>query len=178
MFGFFKKDEPQVKVSDKVWISEGAKWDACAKMAQANQDVVFVCWFQKTSEKLAAFMLERAINSTIMLASDLSEISHGKLLIFAEHYPLSDTEQQLFLKLGLAEAHVLCALDEPLFQQFKGERIVGLMKSMGMESDEIVGHPMVSKAIRNAQKKIAERIKVEIKASSPEEWFEANLDPK
>ena len=178
MFGFFKKDEPQVKVSDKVWISEGAKWEACAKMAQANEDVIFVCWFQKTNNKLAEFLMERAVNATIMLISDLSASTQGKLLIFAEHYPLSEIEQELFLKLGLTEAHVLCALDEPLFQQFKGERIVGLMKSMGMESDEIVGHAMVSKAISNAQRKIAERIKVEIKASSPEEWFEANLDPK
>ncbi|MEQ9593645.1 MAG: hypothetical protein RLN86_13660 [Cyclobacteriaceae bacterium] len=176
MFNFFKREDPGVvKVSDRVWMSTEAKWGACAKMAKASDSCVFVCWFEQTHQSLTEYLAARVRDANVVLASDLSKTDGGKLYIFVEHYPLRKIEQKLFADLGLLEAHVLCGLDEPLFQQFGGERIVNVMERLGMNEDEIVGHTMVTKAIAKAQKKMGEKVEVETKTRSSEEWYEVNL---
>ncbi len=175
MFNFFKREDSGVKVSDRVWMSTEAKWGACAKMAKASDSCVFVCWFEQTHQSLTEYLAARVGDGNVVLASDLSKTDGGKLYIFVEHYPLRKIEQKLFTDLGLPEANVLCGLDEPLFQQFGGERIVNVMERLGMNEDEIVGHDMVTKAISKAQRKISEKVKIETKTLSPEEWFKINL---
>lgn len=58
---------------------------------------------------------------------------------------------------------------------FGGEKLCGLMKQLGMEEQDCVSHPMISKALRNAQEKIQSQIEREMQTNSPEEWFRFNL---
>ncbi|MEQ9413160.1 MAG: hypothetical protein RIF39_04985, partial [Cyclobacteriaceae bacterium] len=130
--------------------------------------------FPKTKTELSAFFEAHSVNSTILSAEELTASSENGLLIFVEHYPLSEVEQGLFLRLGLNNVPVLSSLDEPLFALFGGEKSIQLMKKMGMHDDEIVSHPMIAKSIRNAQGKIAKKVGTELKADSQEDWLKKN----
>lgn len=174
MFDFFKSNTPEVSVSDQIWLYQQSKWNACLKMAEMNDQCVFVAWFPKTKSELSSFFKEQGVAATIISARDLTSTIENSLLIFVEHYPLASVEQELFLRLRLNNVPVLSSLDEPLFFMFGGEKSIQLMKKMGMNDDEIVSHPMITKSIRNAQQKIASKIKVELKAESQEEWLKKN----
>jgi len=175
MFGLFKSKTPEVSISDQVWLSQQSKWNACLKMALANDQCIFVAWFSKTKEDLSQFLENSDVVSSVELASDISASVNNGLYIFVEHYPLSEVEQELFLKLRLSKVPVLSSLDEPLFSMFGGERTIQLMKKMGMKKDEIVSHPMITQSIRSAQRKIAKKVEVELKGESQEEWLKKNI---
>lgn len=172
MFGLFKKDD-SVKVIDRVWLSGPAKWNACAAMLKANPDCLFVAWFEETAAQLKSLLGDEA---PIFLATDVNYgHTSGKLVVMIEHYPLEQTEQDFFKRLQLKEVPVLSSLDEPLFMHFGGERIVELMKKLGVVEDEILGHSMISSAIKNAQRKLSQKRVVEQRAASQQKWFALNF---
>jgi preprotein translocase subunit SecA len=46
------------------------------------------------------------------------------------------------------------SLEDDLLRVFGGEKIMGLMDKLGMEEDEVIQHPWLSRAIANAQKRV------------------------
>lgn len=122
-------------------------------------------------------MLKQAIpEGSVVLAEDVDlQKIQDRMVVFTEHYPLQKTEEQLFLRLNLKEVPVLSALDEPLFKFFGGERMQELMKQLGMGDNEILGHSMITSAIKNAQRKLAQRVFSEQKTNSQEKWFQLNF---
>jgi hypothetical protein len=172
MFGLFKKDD-SVKVVDKVWMTTQAKWNACAAMLHANPGCLFVAWFEETASALK----DRLGNEAPVVLASEATYSHtkNKMVVMAEHYPLERTEQDFFKRLQLSDVPVLSALDEPLFMQFGGERTAELIKKLGMGEGEVLGHSMISSAIKNAQRKLARQVVSEQKASSMEKWFALNF---
>ena len=70
---------------------------------------------------------------------------------------------------------VFSAMDEPLFKFFGSEKVIPLMKMLGMKEEKAVEHPMVSKSIINAQQKIASKVITEQPANSQAEWMEKNM---
>jgi hypothetical protein len=53
-------------------------------------------------------------------------------------------------------------MDEPLFKQFGSEKMIGLIKLLGMKESEAIEHPLqVSKSIAKAQDKIATQVLIE-----------------
>jgi len=177
MFDFFNKDKETVKVIDRVWISTGAKWNACRSLVQLNPDCVFAAWFESTKQELESFLSSTAGHPAVVhLATKLSSDGVlGKMIVFVEHYPFRKKELEVFSKLVLAEVPVLSALDEPIMMFFGGEKVIDLMKRLGMKDDEPIGHSMVTKSISSAQRKIAEKVEIEKPASSPSQWFALNL---
>jgi hypothetical protein len=175
MFGFFKSKEPSVKVNDKVWMNLPAKQEVCKQMLQANNDCLFVAWFEESFHQFQAVLNLPDNSSHLMLAQNLTKSNIvNQMLIFVEHYPLRKMEQHLFLQLNLQEAVILSSLDEPFFKNFGGEKLIELMKRMGMKENEEVSHSMVTKSIQRAQEKIADKIATDRKAISQREWFELN----
>jgi hypothetical protein len=172
MFNLFKSGSKGVKVVDKVWMSSQAKINACRKMCEANPSIIFICWFEETIDTLKIALPP---NTVIVKADNVTaSMTQNKMVVFAEHYPLAEKEQNLYTTLGLTEAPVLCALDEPFFEKFGGEKLIDVMKNLGMKEDEIIGHSMVSKSIRNAQDKIAKHASVDNPARSQREWMQRN----
>ena len=177
MFNLFRKKEPTTKVFDKVWMNESSKQKALLEEWKKNKNVLLVFWFDET---LQAFEIELAKETTeaakLFTAREVSSAHIGNNpLIFAEHYPLAEKENTLFKKLGLKEATVWSALNEPLFQLFGGERIIELMKKLGMKEEESIEHNMISKSIHNAQEKIAAKVNIEQSARSQKDWFQKNM---
>ena len=176
MFGLFKSKTSGVKVSDKIWMSRAAKLRAAASMLRVNPDCLFVAWFESTANEFESQLNLHRPSPNLIMAHELTyDKALNRMVVFAEHYPLADKEQSLFSRLNIPEAPVLSALDEPLFEKFGGENITELMKKMGMKEDEVIAHTMVTKSIRRAQDKIAETVKIDQSATSPEEWFSINL---
>lgn len=49
------------------------------------------------------------------------------------------------------------SLEDPLMRIFASERVGGVMRKLGMKNGEAIEHPLVTKAIANAQKKVESR---------------------
>lgn len=100
-------------------------------------------------------------------------------ILIAEHHPIASRDQALLDAASSmscnAEVIYHTSLTDPLLLHFGGEKLRGLMKQLGMEEQDCVSHPMISKAIKNAQEKIQSQIEREMQTNSPEEWFRFNL---
>ncbi len=177
MFGLFRKKPAGIKTIDTVWISEADKLNALAKEWVTNNDTVFVAWFEESLRNLETLMQNSSpVPFHLFMAREVSRMQiNGKPVIFIEHYPLAAKEDELFQKLELKEVKVWSALDEPLFHRFGGEKIIQMMKQLGMKEEEPIQHSMISKAIRNAQQKIAAKLTVEQSARSQKDWLTKNL---
>jgi hypothetical protein len=174
MFDLFKKPKG-VKVIDKVWLSKQAKWNACLQMVKVDATVLLVTWFDETFRECEDAGLDR---NTVRAQNLSYDKTVGRMVVFAEHYPLASVEHDLFMKLQLKEVPVLSALDEPIFQHFAGEQIIDIMKKLGAGEDEIIAHSMVTKSIRRAQESLAETSGTDYPATSSNEWFTLNLNVK
>lgn len=176
MFGFLKKKKTSFPAIDKIWMNADAKYRAMVSLTNADPNVVFIHWFEESFNRLQTYL---GTNNGSPFLYMVREAIHaplaGKRLIFAEHHPLIEKEKQVFENLKIDKAEIWSSLDEPLLKKFGGERLVGMMERMGMKTDEIIEHPLISTSIRKAQQKIAKKLVVEHHASSQEEWFRKNL---
>lgn len=109
----------------------------------------------------------------------LVQSNHEIIVLFAEHYPLFEKENSIISSMGmLGKKCSYCfylAFDEPVLQKFGAEKILALLSQLGIKEDEVISHPLISKAVVNIQKKIESEITNELSASSMEEWFERNI---
>lgn len=100
-------------------------------------------------------------------------------VFFAEHYPLAEEENEILKKIGdisfKAKAYVYTSFDEPILKKFSGDKILEMLKKMGAKETESLSHQLITKAIKEAQKKIGESIKHEQRAVSMEDWFAKNF---
>lgn len=171
MFGLFKKKEKLIPVSDCIWMSVTAKWNACLEQYRKKNTTVFVAWFEASRKQLEDHFSAQGITTSVRMADFVQGTQGDNPVIFIEHFPLRTEEQVKFLDLGLEKAMVYSSLDEPLFRTFGGEKIIQLMQKMGIEESEMITHNMVSTSIVKAQEKIAEKIQVAVTARSQEDWL-------
>lgn len=175
LFNFSKKT-PTPPIQDMIWMNRSAKQNGCKNLITSFPDAVVVAWFSDTVEEFNWFLNEQnglgvEVNQT---RSILTVQVENKKLILLEHYPMRTKEIELIVKLNPKMVFVLSSLDEPLFQQFGSDRIIQLMQGLGMKEDEMIQHPMITKAIENAQEKLEKKITFENSADSSKEWFERN----
>jgi hypothetical protein len=166
MFRLFSKKAAGAKVTDKVYVSTGAKWKACKQFDKEER--IFIAWFPSTLEDFTA-----STGIPAILARESHGIRHqDKKPVFIEHYPLREPEEKLFADLALSEVLVLSALDEPFFQYFNGDKLAELVKNLGLNPDEPVDHALVTKSIRKAQDKLADKKLLDHYTTSQNKWFE------
>ena len=171
MFGLFGKKKKSLMVHDKIWITEKAKFDACIEFRKAIPNVVFVAWFEETQTNLEKYGKENNFEIEVHLADRMSLMNQGKEFIFVEHHPLQAEEQRIADKFGVKEITVLSSISDPIFILFGGDKILNLMRKMGMEDDEMIEHDMISKSIMRAQEKIAQKSTQNVSAKSQGDWL-------
>lgn len=177
MFNFFGKKEDAVKTTDIIWMSDTAKWNGIIEAWKKNPSLMIICWFENTIQALQTiFTKETTAEISLYMPRNIntSQLT-GKQIIFAEHHPLKKKEQEVFSKWQLKEVVIHSSLDEPLFQHFGGERIIDLMRKMGMQENESVQHAMISSSIKNAQEKIEKKMIADFSANSQQEWIARNI---
>jgi hypothetical protein len=172
MFGWLKQKKPLVPVINTVFMRVSGKNKRLLSLAVQNPQPVFVCWFEASANSLKLFFEAQGLPDVRVILPREAAGIHGAPFIFCEHHPSYITEQERFLNWGLVSATVITSLDEALFKSFGGNRIVDLMKQMGMHEDEPITHPMVNAAIKNAQEKVDKKFKgIEQNARSQEDWL-------
>ena len=180
MFNLFnKKKDAGTNVKDIIWISTEAKWKGLIELWKKNNETIFIFWFDESLRQAEHFLTQYATaNINFTTAREVHRhLTENKPVVFAEHFPLKNKEQELFKDLGLEEVKVLSALDEPLFKKFGSDKIIQMMKQLGMNESESIQHTMITNAIQNAQEKIEKKLTVEQMAHSQNDWIEKNVKP-
>jgi len=167
---FGKKDEGADNhvFVDRAYVTTAAKMNACAALARKEPDRLFICWFADTAVKFKEFFSQQGLDENLI--TEIHHLYASKLLnrkpVFVEHYPLHTKELQLIRNWDAEKIIVFSAMDEPLFKHFGSEKLIPLMKMLGMKEDEVIEHNMVSKSILKGQEKIAEQVQIEQTADS------------
>jgi hypothetical protein len=176
---FGKKDDDAENhiFTDRAYVSTAAKMKACADLASKQPNHLFICWFADSATKFKAFFIQRGLDEEQVI--EVRQLHAAKLLnkipVFVEHYPLHEKEIDLIKNWQTEKIIVFSALDEPLFKHFGSDKLIPLMKMMGMKEDEVIEHSMVSKSIIKGQEKIAQQVTLEQSAASQEEWMRKNI---
>jgi len=176
-FSFSANKSSKHTVKDLVWKSQEAKFNGSLSFIKNYTDAFWFCWFPQTQSNFKNFLnIKGFVVPEIRLARSSSpNIPEGSKVIFLEHYPLRINEENFIREWVKTEIFVFNSLDEPLFQQFGGNRIIGLMEKMGMDENEYLEHSMISASIKNAQDKLQGKISVEMTTNSAEDWFRTNI---
>ncbi len=171
---FFSKPKgPQV--TDVIFLNENGYLKAIATWMAQNRDGVVAAWFQKEKDHLVHYFGQEP-ESRFILAERLvyAHSDNNKPLLFAGHYPLHSVEISLCESLDLKQILAYSHLDMALLQSFGGDRIKELLVKMGADENEPLSHPMISKAIGNAQEKIAKMSPADMHSNSEEDWMKYN----
>jgi hypothetical protein len=176
MFNLFKKKQG-INVSDKITMDEAAKHAALFTAWQANKNLVIIFWFEDSLQAATDYFSRQTTETGMLLMAreTASPQLTGKQVVFGEHYPLRDKETMLYEKLNLSAVVIYSSLKDPLLHRFGGDRIIGLMETLGMAKDEVIEHKMISNSISNAQEKIKKKINYEQSTRSAADWFKINL---
>ena len=162
---------------DRAYITTAAKMKACAELARKEPSHIFICWFADTCLQFKEFFRQQGLDE--IMVTETHHLHASKLLnkipVFVEHYPLHSKEIELIKNWDAKNILVYSAMDEPLFKHFGSEKLIPLMKMMGMKEDEVIEHNMVSKSIIKGQEKIAEQVSLELSANSQADWMERNI---
>ena len=111
----------------------------------------------------------------------LLELDDSQLveMIVAERHPLLEQDDALveFARHCACRFRVThhLSLDDPLLQVFAGDWVRSILERLGMTEDEPIQSHMVSRRVREAQKKIAQNVVGEPVVESAKAWFERNV---
>lgn len=177
LFGKKDADADNHVFIDRAYVSTAAKMSACAELARKELNHIFICWFADTAVKFKEFFRQQGLNETMITETHHLHASKllNKIPVFVEHYPLHTKELELIKNWNAEKIIVYSAMDEPLFKHFGSDKLIPVMKMLGMKEDEVIEHSMVSKSIIKGQEKIAEQVSLEQSANSQEEWMRKNI---
>ncbi len=178
-FNLFGKEEEKKDhlFKDRAYMTTTGKLNACADLAEKDLSVTFIAWFPETAKLYREFFIKKGLSENRITETKQLHASQltGRTPVFVEHYPLHTKEEELVKHWDIKNIIVYSALDEPLFKHFGSEKMIPVMKMMGMKETEAVEHALVSKSIITGQHKIAEKVIVEQTAPSQAEWMKRNL---
>ena len=162
---------------DRAYVTTAAKMHACAELAGKEPNHLFICWFAGTAAMFKDFFRQQGLDESRVTEAHHLHASKlvNKIPVFVEHHPLHTKELELIKNWDAEKIIVYSAMDEPLFKHFGSDKLIPLMKMMGMKEDEVIEHSMVSKSIIKGQEKIAAQVSLEQSANSQEDWMRKNL---
>ena len=177
MFNLFGKKDEGIKVEDIIWVSSAGKWNGLAEIWKQDPQTIFIFWFEESLQQAQQFLFEKQLPDIEIATVRETHYNHiqNKPIVFAEHFPLRKKEQEIFQSLHVSEAKVLSALDEPIFKKFGADKIIQMLRQLGMNENESIRHSMISSAIKNAQIKIEGENILDHTAQSQAEWLNRNL---
>jgi hypothetical protein len=177
LFGKKEQAAPERIFVDRTYMTTTAKINACLTLAKEQPNTLFICWFADTLKKFKEIFRKQGLDELRVIdAKNLhSTMLHNKTPVFTEHYPLHTKELALIEHWAPQQIIVYSAMDEALFLHFGSEKMLPLMKLLGMKDDEVIEHSFVTKSIIKGQEKIAAQVEMEQLANSQAEWMEKNI---
>lgn len=199
LFSFlFGSSEPSTVevLSDRIWMSQQAKWKGIRKEIEERSAsgavvILLVAHFADTLEQLDAIAAQphggAPVTATLVeaLSNDIAVRLKDETatidLIVGERHPLREVDESLLefakeVPCRCRVAHHL-SLDDPLLKLFSGEWVAGVLKKLGMTENESIQSSMVSRRVKDAQKKIHANAIGDSKVGSAAEWLERNMPP-
>ncbi len=179
-FNLFGKKEDSNNThtfTDRAYINAEGKRNGCLKLAKEQPATVFIAWFSDTAKEYKDFFVKNGIDEARVMEVRYLHAAklENKTAVFLEHYPLHEKEMDLVANWEQKQIIVFNSLDEALFKHFGSDKMIPLMKMLGMKEDEPIEHNYVTQSITRGQQKIAGLVMVELSASSQEEWMEKNI---
>lgn len=177
LFGKKEEDHGNHIFKDRAYMSSAAKMKACADLAKSDEAFIFIAWFSDTAKQFRNYFVQNNIpESRVVEARQIHAApATSQKPVFVEHYPMHSKEEDFVKNWPHQNMPVYSAMDEPLFKHFGSEKIIPMMKLMGMKENEVIEHNMVSKSIIKGQEKIEAQVTLEQAASSQAEWMQKNL---
>jgi hypothetical protein len=177
LFGKKEGDKDDHIFIDRAYISTTAKMNACADLARKDPKHLFICWFPYTAVKFKEFFRQQGLDENLITETHHVHASkvQDRIPIFTEHYPLHSKEIELIKNWDKKNIIVFSALDEPLFKHFGSDKVIPMVKMLGMKEDEPIEHSLVSKSIIKGQEKIAEKVTIDQSANSQADWMMKNI---
>ncbi len=178
LFGKKEEGEGTNIFKDKVYIHSAAKMNACLHLATQSHKTFFIAWFELTAENFRSFFTNNGVDEAkVVMASAVDEqILRTHAPVFLEHFPLHAKELALVTSWQLNNIPVYSAMDEPLFKHFGSDKMVPLIKLLGMKEAQAIEHSYVTESIIKGQNKIADKVVVEHPATSQAEWMKINME--
>jgi preprotein translocase subunit SecA len=177
---------------ERIWMSARAKFAGIAaeldeKTRSDAAAILLVAHFPDLLERLEPLAEKQSgrVPVKAVLAGDLTEELASRLgdagrleLIVAERHPLRsiDDELEQFARELPCESRVShhLALDDAVIRAFAGDWVRNMLQKMGMSDDESIESEMVSRQIRQAQRKIESQTFTDTAAESAEAWLRKN----
>ncbi|MCD6068197.1 MAG: hypothetical protein K0S33_3023 [Bacteroidetes bacterium] len=196
MFGLFGKKEDKIaeaKVMSHIAASRAEALNALAIKLKQKPGHVF-WFFRETKNQFINYLQQHGITyheeaapldkTDAVYLHDATKFSSSApaaewtfycIDYFPSHFEFNKLQRHLALVNPKADLHVYAGLDEPLFKIFGGDRILVLMKRMGMKEGELVEHRIIAESVTKSQKKIEEHSSSFLPADSAQEWFSKNF---
>jgi hypothetical protein len=173
-------------------------------LAAKNETVVVVAFFRQTLQDFENKLSSSAVAyrplshpcdfsavpavvnitraSTLTETSLVEQLFKGNAavtLLFLEHYPLYATEDAVMKRIEEQAPSSLnicfySSLDDEIIKFFGAGRLKDAILKLGLQETETISHPLIGKAIANAQKKIQQSLQNEMPTESQQQWFTYN----
>ena len=193
LFGSKKPTNCEVR-PDKIWLTTDAKFAGIAnevmkRAATKPAAILLVAHFPDVLVRLneIAANATTAVPVRAVLASNLApgiadglDLDQSTTLDFvaAERHPLMSVDAQLESFAALLPCRCRLSyhlsLDDPLLQAFSGAWVQNLLGQLGMTEDEPIESTMISRRIKDAQRKIESKAFGASNANSAGDWLEKN----
>ncbi len=177
LFGGKEEEKPDRIFLDRVYITSEAKMNACVQLAMEQPNTLFIAWFTDTTRKFKEFFIQKGVDENCVTEARVIHAAqlHTNTPVFIEHYPLHSKELALVENWQLNNMIVYSAMDEPLFKHFGSDKMIPLIKLLGMKENEAIEHSYVTQSIIKGQQKIAGKVIIEQSANSQADWMDRNL---
>ena len=89
----FGNNPAKAKITDRIYISSGAKQFAIMAKARNQSDLMIIAWFDESYSQMQSLLSSNSLDTEIFLAREIAPNSmRSKTVVFFEHYPLSAKE--------------------------------------------------------------------------------------
>ena len=163
--------------TDKVYMTHEDKLRAICELATKDPNCIFIAWFPDTVAEFQSIFKENNLDTARIVEATRSQRHLPNCYpVFLEHYPLAEKEITYASTWNQQSLLVFSSMDEALFKHFGSEKMIPVMKMMGMKANEPIEHELVTKSIASSQEKIAAQTGgVDLGGHSQEAWLKNNL---
>jgi hypothetical protein len=168
----FRKKEKVPEIIDYVWISREAKLMGLLQFHREQPEKRLVAWSEQTKTQVQEFFTQQTGQSPEILRATkmLPSRMEGQSFLFLEHHLFYSKEIQLLRSWNVQKVLFLNAIDDPVFHSIDSDRILHLLKTMGIKEDEYLQHRMITASIQRAQKSGEKKGTIDI-PEELEDWF-------
>ena len=191
LFGGKKRANVEV-VPDHIWMTTDAKFTGLAKDAEERSKsetiaILLVAHFPDVLARLEELVDRQTwdVPCKAVLASDLKTDLATSLnldesaiidVIFGERHPLLSVDDRIeefadVLPCRCGSSHDV-SLEDAVLKDFASDWVKTTLGKMGLNEDEAIESPMVSRRIRVTQQRIEDRVLGTVYAGSAAEWLD------